>query len=219
MSYRIDKQTNSLVIEGFEKGISASPYTGIGNMRNLGNTYYPGVAYVNYRRQSTTETATETLWFAGTHSTNVSNNFGWTFTASSTPVMTNPVQKATSPVGLNYILDDSGQIWKQSAVNGTTFNILADGAGRISHGAGGLAFWNNYLFVFGAGNIEVCGDGTGDAGIISTGISTSDPHTTTPRRTSPLPLRHFSVRVPFRLEQRQQRLLLCGRIQQTLVRQ
>lgn len=168
MAYHIDKNTNSLVIDGFEKGIAASPYTGIGSMRNLGNTYYPGVAYVNYRRQSATENATETFWFAGTHSTNVSNNFGWTFSAPATPVMTNPVQKATSPVGLNYILDDSGQIWKQTAVNGNTFNILADGAGRISHGAGGLAFWNNYLFVFGAGNIEVCGDGTGDAGIIST---------------------------------------------------
>ncbi len=163
MSFRFEKteQGRDIVIDGFEKGISASPYTGIGNMQNVSTTYYPGVAYTNYRRQACTLTEGGTYWYAGTHSVDVSNNSGWFFTA---PVssMTNPVQKATSPVGLNYILDDSGNIWKQSAVNSSTFNLLG---GRDGTGHTGLAYWNNYLVVFGPTEIEFCGDGTGDAGV------------------------------------------------------
>jgi len=156
-----------IIIDGWEKGIQASPYQGIANIRNLNTSYYPGVAYVNYRRQACSLADTgQVFWFAGTHSVNVSNNQGWMFTASD--VMTNPVQHATSPLGLNYILDDSGQIWKQSAVNSSTFNLLGNGAGRYVYGNGGLAYWNNYLVVIGAGYIEFCGDGTGDAGIVST---------------------------------------------------
>lgn len=78
-----------------------------------------------------------------------------------------PVQSATSPAGLNYILDTNGSIWKQSAVNSTTFSLLDGGSGRVGLGNGGLAFWNNYLVVIGANLIEFCGNGTGDAGVIS----------------------------------------------------
>ena len=38
------------------------------------------------------------------------------------------------------------------------FNILGNGTGRVSNGNGGLAYWNNYLVVFGNGYIEFCGD-------------------------------------------------------------
>lgn len=168
MAYTYDKQSDSIIINGFEKGIAASPYNGIANIRNLTTSYYPGVAYTNYRRQAATVTTTQTYWLAGTHSTNTSNNLGWTFAASGSTSMTNPVQSATSELGLIYILDDSGQVWKQSAVNSSTFAILANGTGRITAGAGGLAYWNKYLVVFGAGVIEFCGDGTGDAGILYT---------------------------------------------------
>lgn len=167
MSYRLDENTGAIVIDGFEKGIASSPYTGIANMRNVGISYMPSVAYVNYRRQACTLTESGTFWYAGTHSINVSNNTGWLFSMMpAQPIMTNPVQQAVSELGLIYILDDSGQVWKQFAVNSSTFNLLGDG-GRITNGATGLAYWNNYLFVFGNGMIEVCGDGTGDAGIIS----------------------------------------------------
>jgi hypothetical protein len=170
MAYSITqtKEGNDIIIDGFENGISASPYTGIANIRNLNTYYYPKVAYVNYARQACAvgETGT-TYWYAGTHSTNVSDNTGWIFTAQPAGVsMTNPVQKATSPAGLNYILDDSGQVWKQSAVNSSTFNALGNG-GRFSTGSGGIAYWNNYIVVFGNGLIEFCGDGTGDSTIIS----------------------------------------------------
>jgi hypothetical protein len=144
MAYRYEKTASGnrdLVIDGWEKGIAVSPYQGIANIRNLCTAYYPGVAYVNYARQASTITG-------GT--------------------LGEPLYSAISPTGLIYILDHTGQIFKQSAVNSTTFAKLANGSGRIGSGSGGLAYWNNYLFVFGGGLVEICGDGTGDAGIIST---------------------------------------------------
>ena len=179
MAYRLDED-NSIVIDGFEKGIASSPYTGIANMRNVGISYYPSVAYTNYSRQSATISGSNG-WFAGTHSTNVSNNVGWIFTAPASLIMANPVAKAVSPAGLIYVLDTAGQIWKQSAVNSSTFNILDSGAGRITNGATGLAYWNNYLFVFGNNTIEICGNGTNDSGVISTNWNvTSSSSTVTP---------------------------------------
>jgi len=166
MAYRTEEQPQSIVIDGWENGIAPSPYTGISNTRNLNTSYYPGVAYTNYRRRAATLSGGS--FFAGTHSVDVSNNLGWIFTAPSGVAMTNPVQKATSPAGINYILDDSGQIWKQTAVNSSTFALLEGGSGRYAMGNAGLAYFNNYLVVFGDEVIEFCGDGTDDTGIIST---------------------------------------------------
>lgn len=215
MAFRYEKNlqgNQDLVIDGFEKGIAPSPYTGISNIRNLDTAYYPGVAYVNYRRQNATismgsytftgsllanatsgtltanwpfSTGSFTITFSngdirtGTF-TNASTSVTWTGGLSGTatatitvnPIttnaMANPVQKAVSPAGLIYILDESGQIWKQSAVNSTTWNILGSGTGRVAMGAKGLAYFNNYLVVFGSSLVEYCGDGTGDSGIVST---------------------------------------------------
>lgn len=144
MAFRIEQNSqgnDELIIDGFENGIANSPYEGIANIRNLNTSYYPGVAYTNYARQLATITG-------GT--------------------MTNPVQQAVSPAGLIYILDDSGQIFKQNSVSSSTFAKLTDGTGRQGNGSGGLAYWNNYLIVFGDGMIEFCGDGSGDSGIVST---------------------------------------------------
>jgi hypothetical protein len=166
MSYLFDKSRNEIVISGFEGGISPSPYMGIANMRNVATHWMPGVAYVNYRRQAATlGDSTSGLWFAGSHSTNVSNNEGWFFSGG-TVAMGNPVQSAQSPAGLNYILDSNGLVWKQSAVNSSTFNVLGN-ENRVGLGNGGIAYWNNYIVVFGDGLIEFCGNGTGDAGITS----------------------------------------------------
>jgi hypothetical protein len=143
MAFRIEPNSqgnDELIIDGFENGIANSPYEGIANIRNLNTSYYPGVTYVNYRRRACTISG-------GT--------------------MTNPVQKATSPLGLNYILDDSGQIWKQNSVNSSTFTLLVSSSNKFTNGSAGIAYWQNYLVVFGNNVIEFCGDGTGDLGIIS----------------------------------------------------
>lgn len=141
MSYRIEKNKNGeqdLVIDGWEKGIASSPYKGIANIANFNIKYYEGVAYVNYKRQACTMSG---------------GTFG------------RPGFSAQSPAGLIYISDDNKQIWKQSAVNSTTFNLLTGNANQLIVG---LAFWNNYLFNFCSnGTIEICGDGGGDSGVTS----------------------------------------------------
>lgn len=165
MSFRVDKNpttgNRAIVIDGWENGIAVSPYKGIANMRNLAVGYYPGVAYSNYRRQAASINASSAGFNAGSHSVDVSNNVGWSFGST----MAIPVHYAQSELGLIYILDSQGNILKQDSVNGTSFTTLL---GRYGDGAKGLAYWNKYLVVFGSGFIEFCGDGTGDAGIIST---------------------------------------------------
>lgn len=217
MAFRYEKEqggNQAIVIDGFEKGIASSPYTGIANIRNLDTTYYPGAAYVNYSRQDTRQeigqfTLTGSLSIGATSAT-LSSNWAFasgtyqveflptgvdsritTFTNGSasitwaTPLtatcngnivvfvtavggtnsMTNPVGKAMSPQGIMYVLDDSGQVWKSGNVS-NPFTLLYNGGGRVGNGSGGIAYWNNYIVVFGGGLIEFCGDGTGDAGIV-----------------------------------------------------
>src|ERR1035437_5251881 len=91
MAYRTDKtgDSSSIVIDGFENGVASSPYSGIANIRNLNTSYYPNVAYVNYKRQQTS--LSNGSFYAGTHSTNVSGNSAWTFTAPLTQSMGNPL--------------------------------------------------------------------------------------------------------------------------------
>ena len=123
MAYRYDTSESGnkdLVIDGWETGIATSPYKGIANIRNLNTSYYPGVAYVNYARQASTLTNTG-VFFAGTNSTNVSGNTGWVFTAPATQLMGIPIQSATSPAGLNYVLDNNGNIFE--TVSSKFFNI------------------------------------------------------------------------------------------------
>lgn len=159
MSYRFEKNQNGeadLVIEGFENGIADSPISGIANMRNVNFTNYPGVVNVNYKRLAATISGGS---------------------------MKKPQFYCTSPAGINYILDSNGQVWKQSAVNSSTFNLLT---GNTAGGNGqGIAFWNNYLFVFGSNFIDICGDGTGDGGIISSKWNNS----ATPSGTTVWPLK------------------------------
>lgn len=140
MSYRTEKEENggtALIIDGFEDGIANSPYKGIGNIRNLNINFYEGVAYVNYKRKPCT------------------------FTGATLGI---PVAATQSSAGIIYISDLSGNIFKQSAVNGTTFSALTGNPNGV--GQNGLQFWNNYLIAVGS-QISICGDGTGDAGITS----------------------------------------------------
>jgi len=142
MAYSYEKNSNGeydLVINGFEAGIADSPFDGISNIRNLNISYMNGVSYVNYKRQACTMSG-------GTLGT--------------------PMYATKSPAGTIYISDSSKQIWKQSAVNSTTFNLLT-GRSNTSEVINGIQFWNNYLVVFEENVVEICGTGTGDSGITS----------------------------------------------------
>lgn len=145
MAYRYEQipgtKNPDLVIDGFESGIAASPYEGIANIQNLNITYYPKVAYVNYKRQAGTATS-----------------------------MTRPVSSTQSPSGLIYFSDSNNNVFKQSAVNSSTFTAIGSNPGT---GAGGILWWNNYLLCFRTNQfIDICGDGSGDAGITSSNWNT-----------------------------------------------
>lgn len=141
MAYRIEK--GELIIDGWENGIADSPFKGIGNMRNVNVNYYPGISYVNYKRKSATITGA---------------------------TMTIPRYTCQSPAGIIYINDDSGNIFKQSALDSHSFAVLTGCPGTPS---AGLQFWNNYLFAWGGGQLNICGDGTGDSGVNSSNWNTS----------------------------------------------
>ncbi len=144
--YRFEKTTGGqdLIIDGFEKGIADSPFQGIGNIRNLNVSYYSGVAYVNYKRKPATITG-GTLVF--------------------------PRFACQSPAGIIYISDENGQIFKQTALNGSTFALLTGNSNNA--GSNGIQFWNNYLFAWTSSEIDICGDGTGDAGVTSSNWNTA----------------------------------------------
>lgn len=65
MSWRVEKDTGDIVIEGFENGIASSPHKGIGNMQNVNITTETGEVMVSYGRAqqsmaNTTDTGTIT---------------------------------------------------------------------------------------------------------------------------------------------------------------
>lgn len=211
MSYRVEKEDGrdgrTIIIDGFEKGIADSPYTGIANMRNLNVKYYPGVAYGNYKRQPATLswgafTLTGSLSPGATTATlnavwpYVSGTYPVTFSSAEVKnvVFTNGsaglswtgglVNSATTAItvggavigrirfscvgdtGIKYIIDDLGQIWKQIALNTSSFTIIQNSP-TVGAGGQGIAFWNNYLVVFRLNFIDFCGNGTGDSAVTS----------------------------------------------------
>lgn len=93
--------------------------------------------------------------------------------AGFTPTAVSHISKYStqSPAGVIYIQDSTGQVFKQSAVNGSTFSMI--GSEPTLSGANGIQFWNNYLFVFSTNRVDICGDGTGDTGVTSSNWNTS----------------------------------------------
>lgn len=217
MSYRVEKETGDIIIDGFEKGIADSPHEGIANMRNMNIKYYPGVAYANYKRQACTislgtftftgtlsggatsgtlstnwlqptgsyqvvfsdnEVRTVTLTLNATTATwtgGLSGGVTATFTVnliSSSPLqMANPTYSCTGDTGIIYVIDAAGLVWKQNSALATTFTLLT---GSPTSGAGGqgIAFWQKYLIVFRSLAIDICGDGTGDGGVLAANWNT-----------------------------------------------
>ncbi len=145
MSYRTERGNNGrtcLVIDGWEKGIADSPYNGISSLKNLNISFLTGATYVNYKRQAVSLSGGGTM--------------GRPMFYTQSP--------GTSPT--YYILDDKGQVWV--GTSGATVWTLLTGNHTGASGLGyGIAYFKNYLFVFGPNYIDVCGNGTGPGGITS----------------------------------------------------
>lgn len=143
MSYRYEQDSTghtALVIDGWEKGIADSPYLGIASLKNLNISFLTGATYVNYKRQAITYTG----------------SMGAPKFYAQSP--------GTSPT--YYIVDDKGQVW--IGTSGATVWTLLTGNHTAANGLGyGIAYFKDYLFVFGPNYVEVCGNGTGPGGITS----------------------------------------------------
>lgn len=141
----------------------AVSYTG----GDVSNSVDVGYAITNEYPNSNAALSTDGLSWIPESSPTVNNLIYFALFSAALGTLGNPIQAATSPKGINYIQDHKGQIWKQTSVNADSFALLGNGPGRLRMGAGGIAFWNNYLVVFGDGVVEFCGDGSGDSGVIS----------------------------------------------------
>lgn len=115
-----------------------------------------------------TNKATNTFQVALTRGGTAVNTTGTqSGTHTFTVVCTSPIYSCVSPAGRIYIADDNRNVWQQAALNASTFQVISGSSGQPING---IQFWNNYLFVLGGdlnGKIEICGDGTGDAGVNS----------------------------------------------------
>lgn len=143
MAYRIEREANgktALVIDGWEKGIADSPYKGIASLKNLIISFLTGSTYVNYKRLAIT------------------------FTGSLGQPKFYAQSPGTSPT--YYVLDDKGQVWVGTS-GGSAWTLLT-GNHTAANGLGyGIAYFKDYLFVFGNNYVDVCGNGTGTGGITS----------------------------------------------------
>lgn len=143
MAYRSETELNgrkAIIVDGWEKGIADSPYTGISSIKNLNISFLTGATYVNYKRNPVT----------------LSGSMGIPKFYTQSP--------GTSPT--YYILDDKGQVWVGTS-SGSVWTLLT-GNHTGSSGLGyGIAYYKDYLFVFGPNYVDVCGDGTGPGGINS----------------------------------------------------
>lgn len=80
------------------------------------------------------------------------------------------VYSTQSPAGVIY-LQSGGNVFKQTQTNGNDFRMI--GSKPTTTQGTGISFWNNYLLVYGTNRIDICGDGSGDAGVVDTAWNTS----------------------------------------------
>lgn len=142
MAYRNEKERNgrnAIVIDGWEKGIADSPYGGISSLKNLNVSFLTGSTYVNYKRLPVTLTGSMGI-----------PKF-YTQSPGNTPTY--------------YMVDDKGQVWVGTN-GGATWTLLTGNHTGTNLGYG-IAYFKDYLFVFGNNYLDVCGNGTGPGGITS----------------------------------------------------
>ena len=126
MSYRAEQDKESgetqIVIDGWEKGIADSPYSGISKLNNVNCSWLPQATYVNYKRKAST-------------------------ISGGTP--TQPKYYTISSDGSTaYVLDSTGQVWSSLTSGFTTWTLITGNHTGANKGQG-IIYWNNYLVVFG----------------------------------------------------------------------
>lgn len=138
MAYRYEKNENGeadLIIDGFEDGIADSPYLGIANMRNLNTSWYPGVAYSNYKRirvnsvgGNTTFTADSGMNFL-TVDTALTLQNGDAVTLTTTGTLPDPLQPDTTYFVVQNGGGGDGTFRLSETLGGSDITLNDDGTG------------------------------------------------------------------------------------------
>ena len=136
MSYRVEKGTNDIVIQGFEQGIANDPYEGISDCRNINLISIPKEASVNF---STSQISQVPL--TGTV-TNASSNVA-TYTVSGGLLDNNVAIQFSSQSGLGVTVGQTYYIGAISGGGGGTFQLYSDYAGTslVTLTNGGTGVW------------------------------------------------------------------------------
>lgn len=139
MSYRFDPYDNSIVIDGFEKGIAESPTKGIADLRNVNITSIPGEASVAFKtapNSSATLTGSVISADAGTDYITVSSTAG--FDGGEAIVFAGGSLPAGIVAGTTYWVGNvngagNGTMKLYAVLGGTSLlNITSDGTGTFS---------------------------------------------------------------------------------------
>lgn len=165
MAYRIEKETNDIVIDGLDKGIANSPHTGIANMQNVNISTEMGEAmnsFVRTQQTMTNTAATGSLTFIDSSHVGLSIAATNNFFKGNWIAVTGSSNTAQLPNGTYYVPPSTGGGFQLSNYyNVLTYTLPVTASYLIAGGGGG---GGNGL----SGRI---GGGGGGGGMIATGTA------------------------------------------------
>lgn len=142
MAYHYDQNTGELIIDGFETGIAASPFKGMGDIKSGNITTLPGQISISYNRLLQSQSKTITNSLSGSTTSTLSYSGGsqllhgtWILIVSSTITNLTPTQyyyilsnSGGSPANITLALDYEGAVITNFGVTGSAqFSVVPMG--------------------------------------------------------------------------------------------
>jgi hypothetical protein len=143
MSYKIEKETNDVIISGWEEGIQDDPYKGIYDMRNIDVVSIPGEASVALSTQSTyTPIAVTTKTITVNAGTDV-----FTWDGSSTLTVNTAVTFANVGGALPAGLTANLAYYIKQVLSPTTFTVSVNAGGALKDVTGAGSGTNSFSVI------------------------------------------------------------------------
>lgn len=148
MAYKLEKEPTgkyALVIDGWQEGIAADPYSGINRMRVV-DLETPGEVAVGYPITTSTTSASGGV----TLSTPIADSTRWFGYTASGAFSGSP---SGSPQSFA-MLDSAGYVWESSSITGTWTALQSNSTVTGATADDGLAYWLGRLFKTRGANID-----------------------------------------------------------------